>query len=159
MTEQERVAQALADIPSGLYVTCVKDGDKVDGFLASWVSQVSFDPPLLVIAIKPERNIHQQVLDGAIFTLNVVGEHNKSMMKPFWSGYIEDENPFNTLPYRVNQHGGVVMEDARSTITCKLLESHLPGDHRVIVARVLDSEIITTVANPLLHWRTSGLDY
>ncbi|MBT3526147.1 MAG: flavin reductase [Bdellovibrionales bacterium] len=158
--DKEKLTLALADIPSGLYIACVKDGEQIDGFLASWVSQVSFEPPLLMIAIKPERNIHQQVLDGAIFTLNVVGEHNKSIMKPFWNGYYEeDENPFETISYRVNAHGGVVMDDARSTITCKLLESHLPGDHRVVIARVLESEIITHEVSTLLHWRTSGMDY
>ena len=36
-------AKAVGHIPSGLFVTCVKDGEQKDGYLASWVQQISFD--------------------------------------------------------------------------------------------------------------------
>ena len=39
----------LRKIPHGLFVCGVRDGDEVNGFTASWVTQGSFEPPLVVM--------------------------------------------------------------------------------------------------------------
>ena len=40
-------AQAVGHIPSGLFIVTTTDGGKKDGYLASWVQQVSFEPLVL----------------------------------------------------------------------------------------------------------------
>ena len=37
----------LRKIPHGLFVCGVREGDEVNGFTASWVTQGSFEPPLV----------------------------------------------------------------------------------------------------------------
>jgi len=43
----------LRKIPHGLFICGVRDEDKneVNGFTASWVTQGSFTPPLVVMAV------------------------------------------------------------------------------------------------------------
>ena len=41
----------LRKIPHGLFICGVADGDEVNGFTASWVTQASFEPPLVMMAV------------------------------------------------------------------------------------------------------------
>jgi hypothetical protein len=48
-------ARALGRIPSGLFILTARFEDQSTGMLASWVQQVSFDPPLVSVAVKKGR--------------------------------------------------------------------------------------------------------
>jgi hypothetical protein len=43
----------LRKIPHGVFICGVAEGDQVNGFTASWVTQGSFEPPLVVMAAIP----------------------------------------------------------------------------------------------------------
>lgn len=160
MGEVTPVAASVGSIPSGLFIVCAKDpkGEGIDGFLGSWIQQVSFDPLLVSLAVKSGRPAADYILKGEVFTINVVGEHDKSFLKHFWSGYQEDVNPFKELSYRIEQ-GGVVLESAKSAMICQLKETSLPGDHNLVVAKVIDGVVNEQKAKSSVHLRKSGLDY
>ncbi|MBK16934.1 MAG: diguanylate cyclase, partial [Prochlorococcus sp. SP3034] len=49
----------LRKIPHGLFICGVKDEkNEVNGFTASWVTQGSFNPPLVVMAVRAEGSSH-----------------------------------------------------------------------------------------------------
>lgn len=152
---------AVGHIPSGLFIVCAYDQDKnmIDGFLASWVQQVSFEPLLVSLCIKPGRPAYDLISKGAVFSINVIGEHEKNYMKHFWKGYDPESNPFNEIPHEVKDDGTVVINQAKSTISCKLKSSTNPGDHEVVVAEVLESFVQDENAKPMIHIRKSGLEY
>ena len=49
----------LRKIPHGLFICGVSDGNEINGFTASWVTQGSFEPPLVVMAVRAEGSSHQ----------------------------------------------------------------------------------------------------
>lgn len=148
---------AVGDIPSGLFVvTVLKESGDIDGFLASFVQQVSFDPLRIAVAIKPERLTYEEICSGDIFCLNVVGTHNKEIMKPFWNGY--EKNPFENLDYEVID-GAVLLKEAKSSIICKIFEKYSPGDHDLVVADVLACHDCTESSETLVHLRKDGSGY
>ena len=44
--------QALRKFTYGLYIVMCVDGGEVNGFTANWLTQVSFEPPLLAVSIE-----------------------------------------------------------------------------------------------------------
>ena len=44
----------LRKIPHGLFICGVAEGDEVNGFTASWVTQGSFEPPLVVMGVRAD---------------------------------------------------------------------------------------------------------
>ena len=44
----------LRKIPHGLFICAVREGDEINGFTASWVTQGSFTPPLVVMAARAD---------------------------------------------------------------------------------------------------------
>ena len=154
-------ALAVGHIPSGLFIICSYDEDvkKMDGFLGSWVQQVSFDPLLISLCIKPGRPAYEHIKSGKPFFVNIVGEHEKNYLKHFWKGYDPATNPFSEIPHTISEEGTILIDAAKSSIVCKLSSCSKPGDHEVIIAEVLQSYVNDEKAKPTVHIRKSGLDY
>jgi flavin reductase (DIM6/NTAB) family NADH-FMN oxidoreductase RutF len=152
---------ALGHIPSGLFIVVVKDSATklVDGFLASWIQQISFTPPMLSMAMKPGRPAYDLISRGCIFTVNIVGDHEKSYLKHFWKGYDPNQNPFNELSLSETETGGVLLTQAKSSLECRLSQKVSPGDHDIILAEVLSSYVHSEEAKSMVHIRKTGASY
>lgn len=159
--KMDQKAVAVGHIPSGLFIVCAKDekNQKIDGYLASWVQQVSFDPLLVSLSIRPGRPAYQSITDGGIFTINVVGEHDRNFLKHFWKGYDPQLNPFDEIPFRETEKGGIIIEKSKSVMECVLHSKFRPGDHDLVIANVLASYVLEEKAKPWVHIRKTGLDY
>jgi flavin reductase (DIM6/NTAB) family NADH-FMN oxidoreductase RutF len=152
---------AVGHIPSGLFIVTVQDPSlkTIDGYLASWIQQVSFEPMMVSLAIKPGRPAFDLIMKGLPFSINIVGDHDKSYLKHFWKGYDPNQSPFGEIPYEIGEHGGVLLTQAKSSIECKLVSSIVPGDHQIIFAEVLASYIHSEESRSFVHIRKSGADY
>ena len=157
----DKVAKAVGHIPSGLFIVTSNDGSKSDGYLASWVQQVSFDPLVIAFALNESRPGYDTIKSGKAFCVNVVGDHNMNYLKHFWSGYSEDTNPFsnNEIDHKLTENGAPLLTGAKSSIECEFISSSKPGDHEVVFAKVIDSHVHDEDSKPKVHIRKSGLDY
>ncbi len=156
-----KASTAVGHIPSGLFIICGYDEEtkKADGFLGSFVQQVSMDPLLICLAVKPGRPSADHILAKKRFTVNVVGDHEKNYLKHFWKGYDPESNPFDEINHRLTENNDVLMLDARSTIIAEAVEIYSPGDHQLVVARVIDSVVHSESAKSATHQRKDGLSY
>lgn len=155
----DEIATSVGHIPSGLFIVAVQGPEGIDGYLSSWVQQVSFNPLMISLAIKPGRPAYDLIKSGKSFSINIIGDHDKSYLKHFWKGYDPSNNPFDSLPHHVGNHGGIILDQAKSAIECQIFESLAPGDHDIVFAKVLASHVINEEAKPLVHIRKSGTDY
>jgi flavin reductase (DIM6/NTAB) family NADH-FMN oxidoreductase RutF len=160
MTQSDK-ATAVGHIPSGLFIVTVQDQDKnlIDGYLASWVQQISFSPLLVSLAIKPGRPAYDLIKAGKTFSINIVGDHDKTFLKHFWKGYDPANNPFKEIPYTTGENGGVLISGAKSVIECQMVSSSQPGDHELVIAEVKTTYVLNAEAKPMVHIRKTGLDY
>jgi len=163
LTEKEKRALAVGHIPSGLFIVCALENSndhpaKMDGFLASWVQQVSFDPMLISLCIKPGRPAYDNIINKQIFSINIVGDADTTFLKHFWSGHDPEKNIFADIPHEIIDDA-VILKGAKSALICRLKESSRPGDHDIIIAEVLASVVNDPASNPKVHIRKSGLAY
>ena len=64
--------KVLRTFTYGLYaVSCADDGE-VNAFTANWLSQASFDPPLIMVSVENETKSLPMILRSGIFTVNVL---------------------------------------------------------------------------------------
>lgn len=160
MIEQKEKAQAVGHIPSGLFIVTAKGESSIDGYLASWVQQVSFNPLIVAVAINPDRPGYKTISGGDIFAINIVGDHDTQYMRHFWSGYAPDKNPFQSdLEFDEKLTGAVVLKGAKSAVECRMISKVKPGDHEIVFAEVVNSYVLNDEAKPKVHIRKSGLDY
>lgn len=159
MSLSKEETRGVGQIPSGLFIVCASDGALIDGYLASFIQQVSFEPLLLALAVRPGRPAYDLLKSGKPFSINVVGEHDKGYLRHFWSGYDPAKNPFAEIPHTVEDDGTVTLSGAKAVIAVRLVDSVQPGDHEVVFAEVLGSRVLDEDAKPMVHLRKSGLDY
>ncbi len=98
-------------------------------------------------------------MNGDVFTINIVGDHNNSYLKHFWLGYDPEKHVFDSVAHEITEEGAVAMTDAKSSILCRRVQSSMPGDHEVVIAEVIGSVVHNEKVKPQMHVRKTGLNY
>lgn len=154
------VEQAVGRVVGTLCILAAKEGDAESAMLASWVSQASFVPPGLTIAVAKDRAVESLVLPGGKFVLNVLGQGKtgpimKQLLKPFKPG----EPRFEGLDVKEASNGAKILSDAISWMECTVSSRMETGDHWIIYATVDNAELQDDKTLSAIHYRKTGARY
>lgn len=133
--------QALKKITTGVYIVTSKQGSEINGMVASWVSQVSFSPPLIMIAIKQGRHTHWMIEKGKVFALNILSKKQKEMISIFKSKN-KSEKKFSTIPFEIKKTGAPIIKGVLAFLDCKLISKVTTGDHTLFIGEVMEGDVI-----------------
>ncbi len=97
---KEKWQSAFGQMTYGIYVLTTKTDDAVNGMIASWVTQVSHDPPLIMAALHPNRYSHDMIVKSrALGCISLIdlrkicsnGSKGRTLRKslPEWAGHQE----------------------------------------------------------------------
>ena len=147
MDETQR-KKTLRMVPYGLYLMGVRRKEVVDAardvnaFVSSWVTQVSFKPPMIVVGVKRDAGSNAMVKEAGVFTLNVLGAEQKDLAQKFFKDLTVTPTEMSGVPYYAGKHTGCpVFPQTPAHVECKV--EHVydgDNDHSVVVARILDVE-------------------
>lgn len=151
------IAPALGKIASGLYVaTALVEGQPV-GMLCSFVEQAGFEPPMITLAIAPDRPISPALVPGGLFGLHILGKSNSALMKTFARGHSAEG--FASHAQFGNRFGVPQFGEAWAFLVARV-QGHLPaGDHIVYLAEVLDGALQHEGDEPMVRVRANGFKY
>jgi len=123
----------------GIYlVTITADGGH-NGMIASWVTQISHDPPLVALAIRKNRLSHGQIKTSGKFSINVLSKNSLSMVRQF---KIPDwKKKFDSIDYELSPHGNPVIKEAAGYLDCSVERTIDAGDHTLFIARITAGEM------------------
>lgn len=132
----------LRQISNGVYVLTGSGRERPAGATITWLTQFSFDPPLLVAGIRPGSSISECLQESRRAVVHIVGHDQLDLAKRFFSAPEHDgEASPPTLagvPYEPTEHGPLLQE-ARAWARCKVLEIiDSGGDHNLVVLEVVD---------------------
>ncbi|MBX9691927.1 MAG: flavin reductase family protein [Cyanobacteria bacterium] len=156
---KDRIGPALGKVASGVYIVTTEDDTGRDGMLATWINQLSFSPPLVSVAIHRDRPITARFHAGTRFVVNVLAQSNSDIFKNFAKPFKEGLDRFEGLEMLDDFEGGPAFKDCISVLACEVIEIIEPGDHRLVVGRILDARILDAELKPMVHIRKSGFDY
>lgn len=126
----------LRKIPHGLFICGVADGDDVNGFTASWVTQASFEPPLVMMAVRADSTSNGMIQRSRRFSLNVLGADQKDLAATFFKPQKAVGGRFEAAPFESGPLGLPLLKDALGGVECELVGEVENGDHTVFVAEV-----------------------
>jgi len=154
-------ALAVGRVVGSLCVLTARDGDAQSAMLASWVSQASFNPPGLTVAVKKDRAIEALLPIGSAFVLNVLADGKekavmKHMLKPFAPG----EDRFGGLDVQISETtGAVIIPESASYLECSVTQRMEAGDHWILYATVNGGKVLDESAQSAVHFRKVGTNY
>ncbi len=158
--------KALGRLSGGLYVVTARQADPAGGsrsgaMVASWVSQASFEPPGLTVAVAKDRAIEALLQVGDRFVLNVLREgHHQELLRHFLKRFPPGADRFagvNVLEGAAS--GGPVLADALAFLSCRVVQRLEGPDHWIIYAEVEEGNVSDTEATTAVHHRKVGNHY
>ena len=159
MSESDKPwAAALGRIPSGLFILTARHGSQETGMLASWVQQCSFDPPLIMAAIRRGRLLESWLHPGDSFVLNILDDSQTDMIAFFGRGIPPGENVFRDIGLERTPDGTAVLSETLAFLDCRVEALYPSGDHEVLLGRVAGGRVLSD-GKPMIHIRKSGLHY
>jgi flavin reductase (DIM6/NTAB) family NADH-FMN oxidoreductase RutF len=131
---------ALRMIPYGLYVLAAETRDgQVSASTVNWVTQASFEPPLVAVGVKADSSAHQVIKASGAFALSVLGKGQQDQAFAFFKSVEREGDRIGGQPFRIGTTGSPILESAIAHLECSLVGSVEKGDHSVFVGEVVDA--------------------
>ena len=139
----ENVEGALKLVPYGMYVIGSGSGDEVNGMTANWVTQCSFSPRLVAVAIKQAAHTRGLIDRGGHFTVNVVADGDLDLLKLFVKPQRRTGAKFgDDVGFREASAGAPILDAAIAWVECRVVAGHDDGgDHVLFVGEVIDGGV------------------
>ena len=157
--------KALGRLSGGLYVVTASQGDgeslRRSAMVASWVSQASFTPPGITVAVAKDRAIEALMQVGDQFVLNILREDNhQQLLRHFLKRFPPGADRFAGINVLEEEaEGGPVLGDALAYLGCRVEQRMEGPDHWVIYAVVEQGNVADANAMTAVHHRKVGNHY
>ncbi|MEE8516764.1 MAG: flavin reductase family protein [Alphaproteobacteria bacterium] len=124
---------ALRMIPYGIYVLTAEGPKGVAAATVNWVTQTSFDPPLVVVGVKADSGAYQTLKDAGHFALYMLGKGQQGQAFTFFKPAQHDGDTISGEPYRAGTTGAPILDNATASVECKVAEIIERGDHHIVI--------------------------
>ena len=152
--------KALGRISGGLYIITAQKGEVSGAMLASWVTQASFKPLGLTIAVAKDRAIESMMHAGDKFVLNVLEEGNyQTLMRHFLKRFAPGADRFAGVKTQPATNGSPILTDALAYMECQVVSRMELSDHHIVYAIVDNGRVSNPDALPAVHHRKVGNHY
>lgn len=125
--------------------------------LCSFVEQASFEPPMLSLAIAPDRPFSPALRTGGLFGLHILGKKNSALLKSFARGGTAES--FRGHPLVENARGVPQLAEAWVFLLLQAGAELPAGDHSLHLAEVLEGRIQHENDEPMVRVRANGFKY
>ena len=132
---------ALRMIPYGIYVLTAEAEGKTAAATVNWVTQTSFDPPLVAVAVKADSGARAVVETAGVFALNVLGKGQQGVAFGFFKPTERDGDMVGGEKVRNGSTGAPVLESAPACVECRVAEIVARGDHHIVIGEVVDAHV------------------
>ena len=152
--------KAMGRLSGGLYIITAKKGDVQSAMLASWVSQASFKPLGLTVAVAKDRAIESLMHVGDRFVLNVLEEGNyQVLMKHFLKRFAPGADRFADVKTYPASNGAPILADALAYVECEVVTRLECSDHWLVYATVDIGRVSNVEGRAAVHHRKVGNHY
>lgn len=123
----------------GIYLITITADGWYNGMIASWVTQISHDPPLVALAIRKNRLSHGQIKTSGKFSINILPKDLPGLIKQF---KIQDwKKKYDGVDYELSAQGTPVINEALGYLDCTVERTVDAGDHTLFISRVTAGEM------------------
>jgi flavin reductase (DIM6/NTAB) family NADH-FMN oxidoreductase RutF len=142
----EALRKNMAHMTYGIYLLTTRYADTINGMIASWVSQISYDPPLVLAAVHPNRYSHQLLEKSGVFALHILARDQTDLLARFKGP--DPAAKFESVPWSEGSTGCPILADCIGSLECRITQTLAPGNHRLFVGQVVHA-VFNTANTPL----------
>lgn len=140
-------------IPTGVFVVTARSRDRINGMTAAWVTQVSFKPPMVAVAIAKERYTYELISESGSFCLNTLPDGAEDLGKHFGFKSGREKDKFEAIAHTLSPKGNPILDRACAYVECLVEKTCEAGDHTLFIGKVTDCVILKDEAVPMVfNW-------
>src|SRR5919201_6614776 len=139
---QDAKKKVLRSFPYGLYALGVRRGEGAHAMTANWVTQTSFEPPMLAVAVENESASLRHLRESRAFALSVFPSGARQLAGKLGRSYANVPDKLDGVAHHpAPVSGAPVLDEATGWLDCRV-GSELPcGDHVLVLAEVVEAGV------------------
>jgi len=135
---QAELKNAYARWATGVTIVTARAGDRIHGMTVSAFTEVSLEPPLVLVCIDRTSGTQPVIAEGGVFAVNILARGQESLAKRFASDGATGET------------GAPRLAGSVASLDCRLEAAHEAGDHIIYVGEVVGLQL--SDGDPLLFY-------
>jgi flavin reductase (DIM6/NTAB) family NADH-FMN oxidoreductase RutF len=145
--------KALGHFTTGVTVITVeREPGKIHGMTANSFTSVSLDPVLILVCVDHRAKMLPLLQKKKQFGVSVLKQNQQAISEYFAKREHSSEAEQRLgVHYRPTPSGAPVIDGTLLQMSCKVIASHVSGDHTIFVGEVQDAEMHE--GEPLLYFR------
>ena len=131
---KDEFRSAMSRFASGVTVVTAKtESNHPAGLTVSSFASLSLEPPLVLVCIDKRASIHDLLVEGRYFGVNVLAADQEILSRRFAS---RDTDRFSGTGYADGVTGVPLLNDVIMAIECRIVHTCPGGDHTIVVGEV-----------------------
>ena len=163
-SKNDPTINALGRVVGSLCILTAQKGNANNllsgAMVASWVSQASFSPPGITIAVAKERAVENLLHTGDSFALNILEQnHHQGILRQFLQSFKPGDNRFSDINIELSPGNQPLLNEALAWLEGKVSQRMECGDHWLIYAEIKHGKVIKKDGVTAVHHRKTGANY
>lgn len=149
----------LRQFPYGLFAVTVRHEGEEHGMTANWVTQTSFVPPMLVVAVENTSKTIGMVRDARHFALNLLQQGQRELAEKLARPSATAPQKLKGIKTKPAPHSGApVLVEGLGWLECRVVATLPSGDHTIVLGEVIEAGVEHAGSRPLTL-AESGVQY
>ncbi len=136
--DEQQKKTALRMFTYALYVVTTTDGKERGAFTANWLSQASFDPPLVMVSVEADSHSLPIIRSSRRFLINVLESGQRDLAGHFGKKHRHAGDKLEGIPHHLSATGLPILDDALSYVACYMTGEIDAGDSVVVIGEVIE---------------------
>lgn len=116
-----------------------REKDYIAAGTVNWVSQVSFSPSIISVAVGQKSDLNETIDYSEHFTVHLLSKDHKDYVEKFGHKSTIEDGKINGVSFR-KENDQAIVDNTLGFVTCKVVNSMNVGDHRVFFGEVIHEE-------------------
>jgi flavin reductase (DIM6/NTAB) family NADH-FMN oxidoreductase RutF len=153
--------RVLWTLPYGLYVIGSRAGERRNGMVLNWASQVAFEPKLLAISVEHGALTHELVTAGGAFSLCTIDREDRAIVRRFTKPVDVDLGALtmNGFPFHDGRTGVPILDGSPAWLECEVRSAVEVGGHTLFIGEVVDAGFQKPEETPVLRMEDTRMNY
>lgn len=131
---------ALRMFTYGLYAVTAKHGDELSAMTVNWITQASFDPPLIALAVEHDSHSRQVIEAAGTFAVNIYETGQRELAGSLGRTFAKHPDKITGTAWTPGAAtGSPILEAALAWVECRVQSATPAGDHIILVAEVIEA--------------------
>jgi len=133
--------EALRLFTYGLYAVTCGVGDERNAFTANWLSQVSFEPPLVALSVENASASLAIIRRAGRFVVNVFAADQRGLAGQLGKSLLKHPQKLDGLTFGQTEHGAPTLLETLASVECAVEGEAPAGDSTLLIGRVIGAEV------------------